>query len=370
MIVTYHGTGPQSPDLLQLEHRTLSRDLFTVRKGQSVWLPDTYIHIDSLTGEDTFRRHGITVLVEPAPLARRAFSRARDGEALLITRQYGGIGDIVMQTMLWPNLRRMFPSSRLTYALPMQFHPLLEGNPDLDEVTDPGKASRRRFDHVGDISRICGEVENAMRPCTIHRADIWGEHLGIEMATHEARYTVHPHEAAWAARYVAALRPRPIVALVPYSASRRKDLPDATTQGVIDGLVLDLDCEVGVLHDVPTRFRRAHSLHDLSLRWLGAFLTQADLVISVDTGPMHLAAILKRPTLAIYGSEDGRVFTKYYPTVRLLQTFHRACQPCWYRTPCLVGEPTNSRPGDCLVDRTPETSVAEAETLLRESRHA
>jgi len=364
VIVQYIGTA-LSPPTLEMEYRTLARDLFTLTRGASGWLPDTYLSVEPETGHDVFAEMGIRILETPRPLAPKAFSRARDGESLLVLRQQGGIGDILMQTMVWGNLRRQFPSSRLTYALPMQFHPLLEGNPYLDAVVTPAIAGRSRFDHVGDISQICGEVENVTRPCMTHRADIWGQHLGVVMETHELTYTIFPHEAAWAREYVALLRPKPIVAIVPYSADKRKDLPDATTQAIIDGLVVGLGCEVVVLHHQPTQFRRAHAVSDLSLRWLGAFLSVCDLVISVDTGPMHLAAALKRPTIALFGSEDGRVFTTYYPTVSLIQEFVLECQPCWYRTPCLANDGHNSRPGDCLLRLTPERVLTMAEERLK-----
>jgi ADP-heptose:LPS heptosyltransferase len=157
------------------------------------------------------------------------------------------------------------------------------------------------------------------------------------------------------------------VGLVPFSADKRKDLPKDTVQSLIDRLVLDIGAEVLVLHHQPTTFLRAHSIHELNFRWLGALVNELDLLISVDTGTLHLGAMLKRPVLAIYGSEDGRVFTKYYPTVRLIQPFTRLCQPCWYSAPCLDGEPKNSRPGDCMMDLTADQLAQEATLMLQDS---
>jgi len=196
VIVQYIGTA-ESPQTLEMEYRTLARDLFTLTKGAAGWLPDTYLSVDPETGHDVFADMGIRILESPRPLRPQAFSVAVDGESLLVTRQYGGLGDILMQTMVWGNLRRQFPSSRITYALPMQFHPLLEGNPHIDVVASLNVVGRQRFDHSADISKVCGEVENATRPCITHRADIWGQHLGVVMDTHELTYTTFPHETAW-----------------------------------------------------------------------------------------------------------------------------------------------------------------------------
>jgi ADP-heptose:LPS heptosyltransferase len=367
MIVRYDGAGPQSPPMLDLEQRIIAKEHYRVTLGEAAWLPDDYLHHNEV-GEDVFKQYGIRIIEQPIPLRPKAFSHAKDGESLLVVRQYGGFGDILMQTMIWPNLRRQFPSSRLTFAVPVRFHTLLEGNPYLDEIANLHLSSRKQYDHTSDISTVCGLVENLTRPCTTHRADIWADHLGVVMDTHEGFYRVTNHERLWAEQYVKGLRPRAIAAVVPYSADKRKDLPDDTTQALIDLLTLEMGVEVCVLHSSPTTFRRAHSLHELNYRWLGAFLTQADVVISVDTGTLHLAAILKRPTVAIYGSEDGRVFTKYYPTVTLIQEFRRACQPCWYMVPCLNGD-SKKRPGDCLHDLKAEDIASAAETMLKDSLH-
>jgi len=369
MIVQYVGTGQDRQEAVKLEYRIVSRELFKIPLGGTGWIPDDYSFIDPKTGRDFFKEWGVRVIERPAPLQLKAFARAKDGDSLLVVRQYGGFGDILMQTMIWPNLRRQFPTSKITYSVPMQFHDLLEGNPYLDEVVNLHTSNKRRFDHQGDISRICGVMENLTRPCMAHRSDIWGEHLGVVMETHEGFYLVKHDERAWAKSYLAALRPRPIVALAPYSADKRKDLPKDTVQSLIDRLVLDVGAEVLVLHRQPTTFKRAHSIHELNFRWLGALLSELDLLISVDTGTLHMGAILKRPVLALYGSEDGRVFTKYYPTVRLIQAFTLACQPCWYQTPCLDGEPHNSRPGDCMMDLTADQLAQESALMLQETRH-
>lgn len=367
MIVQYVGKGQNKGEAVKLEYRNVSRELFTIPRGGTSWIPDDYCFIDPKTGTDYFKEWGITIIQKPIPLQPKAFARAKDGDSLLVVRQYGGFGDILMQTMIWPNLRRQFPTSTITYSIPLQFHDLMEGNPSLDEVVNLHTSNKRRFDHQGDISRVCGMTEIMTKPCTTHRSDIWGEHLGVLMETHEGFYLVKHDERAWAKGHLAALRPRPIVGLVPFSADKRKDLPKDTVQSLIDRLVLDIGAEVLVLHHQPTTFLRAHSIHELNFRWLGALVNELDLLISVDTGTLHLGAMLKRPVLAIYGSEDGRVFTKYYPTVRLIQPFTRLCQPCWYSAPCLDGEPKNSRPGDCMMDLTADQLAQEATLMLQDS---
>ncbi len=92
-----------------------------------------------------------------------------------------------------------------------------------------------------------------------------------------------------------------------------------------------------------------------SLRELMAILSLADCVLSNDSGPMHIAAALKRPLVAIFGSTNpartgpwgcGKVLYK-----------HVACSPCYLRT-C----PIDFR---CMHRITPEEVLSSIQEVMR-----
>lgn len=68
-----------------------------------------------------------------------------------------------------------------------------------------------------------------------------------------------------------------------------------------------------------------------SLVELGAVLTRAHLVIANDTGPMHLAAALGRPVIALMGPTDPRRTGPAGLGHRVLSGFP-PCSPCFSRT--------------------------------------
>jgi lipopolysaccharide heptosyltransferase II len=80
-----------------------------------------------------------------------------------------------------------------------------------------------------------------------------------------------------------------------------------------------------------------------------AVLDRCDLVISGDSGPLHMAVALGRPTVSIYGPTDPRI---YGPTPRAEQTavvIRRglACSPCYNllaTAECPYGQPA------CMID--------------------
>lgn len=119
-------------------------------------------------------------------------------------------------------------------------------------------------------------------------------------------------------------------------------------------------------HDLAARFNKltAGAVIDLSglleLEELLALIKRYALFISNDTGPMHLAALLKTPLVALIGQGD---LTRY--DVRFLSNkaivLHKqvACSPC-YRLECADLK--------CLRTITPEEVAQAAKKLLKDSQ--
>jgi len=94
----------------------------------------------------------------------------------------------------------------------------------------------------------------------------------------------------------------------------------------------------------------------ISLKTLAAVLRSADLMITVDSGPMHIAAALGTPVLALFGPTDpartgplgcGRVLRRPLP-----------CSPCLQRR-CQIAETRR-----CMRDLDVQEVLAAARELL------
>jgi len=94
-----------------------------------------------------------------------------------------------------------------------------------------------------------------------------------------------------------------------------------------------------------------------SLVELGAVLSRAHLIIANDTGPMHLAAALGRPVIALMGPTDPRRTGPAGPGHRVLSGFP-PCSPCFSRT-C-----RNPDHLCCLTAVGPEAVLAAARGVL------
>lgn len=75
----------------------------------------------------------------------------------------------------------------------------------------------------------------------------------------------------------------------------------------------------GTEKDIPFVNNIFYKIHNNAINFAGfttlseyiALIERADLVISVDTGVMHIAAALKKPTIALFGAGDPNIWRPY-----------------------------------------------------------
>lgn len=90
---------------------------------------------------------------------------------------------------------------------------------------------------------------------------------------------------------------------------------------------------------------------ETSLLEMAALLSLADQVLTNDSGPMHIAASLKRPVFAIFGSSSPRFTPPLGDQVTVIEIDGLACRPCFQKT-CLFQHYA------CLRDIQPKTILA------------
>lgn len=97
-----------------------------------------------------------------------------------------------------------------------------------------------------------------------------------------------------------------------------------------------------------------------SLVSLGGWLSMMDLVITVDSGPMHLAAAAGAPVLAIFGATEAARTGPYGKRHRVLVRQDLSCRPCFSRN-CQLRE----RDIRCLTGISVDTVCSAALDMLK-----
>lgn len=138
-----------------------------------------------------------------------------------------------------------------------------------------------------------------------------------------------------------------LVAVHPGSSNPAKIWPGQNYSEIIRRMKESLGCDVAVLgskeeKDLAGKIVREAGVEvidlagELDLKELAAFLKRAALFVGNDTGPMHMAAALKVPVIAIFGRNiPGVSPVRWRPWGAGHVVFHEdpGCDPC-YDTEC------------------------------------
>ncbi|UCB57017.1 MAG: glycosyltransferase family 9 protein [Candidatus Omnitrophota bacterium] len=161
-----------------------------------------------------------------------------------------------------------------------------------------------------------------------------------------------------------------IFAIHPHSSNPAKTWPKENFAYVIDALrskfaakvvVIGAAGESSAVNDLIslTKYRPVNLSGKLTLKQLAAFLKKCALLISNDSGPVHIAAAMERSVIAIFGRNDpgvGPVRWGPWGEGHIILHKHPGCEPCLDRS-C-------PRSFKCLSLTTPEEVLKAVENRL------
>lgn len=102
-----------------------------------------------------------------------------------------------------------------------------------------------------------------------------------------------------------------------------------------------------------------------SVGWTACLLRHCDLLVSVETGVMHLGAAMGTPTVGLLGPNDPRIWGPIGPRATYVYKPTVSCSPCIYsyRNQSPV-ECTHSEKSRCMLDIEPEDVVQAARRVM------
>ncbi|MBI5406108.1 MAG: D-glycero-beta-D-manno-heptose 1,7-bisphosphate 7-phosphatase [Nitrospirae bacterium] len=140
----------------------------------------------------------------------------------------------------------------------------------------------------------------------------------------------------------------PIIAVNPFARWEKKRWPISSYAALINQLIQELKAGIIILggkEDIPlaeeisslVAGRPAVAAGKTSLKTLTALLERVDLLVTNDSGPMHIAAALGTPVIALFGPTNPGL-TGPYGKGHIVIRQEMECSPC-LRRPCLHGRP-------------------------------
>ena len=327
--------------------------------------------------------------------------------------RFSSIGDILLTTPLVRALRRRHPDAELIYVTKRAMAPLVADNPHLSQVIalEPEAPITQLARRLRALQPTHGlDLHGSLRSAALRllvrcrwsgyakrrfartalvaaKLDLYRVHVPVAERYFEAarRLDVRPAEAGGAPEFCigAAATERagrwlaergfdegsaPLAALAPGAAHATKRWPIAHWQALAERLraagyrlvVLGGPEDRGVARQLGPPSLAESAAGEFTLQETGACLARAKVLVSGDTGVMHMATGVGTPVVALFGpTVQAFGFFPYRARATVLEQ-NLSCRPCstMGTARCPLGHHR------CLVDLLPDQVAAAVERLV------
>ncbi len=273
---------------------------------------------------------------------------------IVLKRTSNVMGDNIFMTTMAREIRKRNPKAHIS---------VITGLPDL-------------FVRNPDVQAIYQKPPKHIPGYKIHEISYepyfpWGKHLleylaqdlGIRDAI-ELKACIYPAESdrAWAAKYLERLSHRKpiLVSRVGGSWTNKKNWPKVYWQKVIETLLphypvfdvgKDASDHLSICHDNWFDLLGKTTIHQLA-----ALMEHSRLLITVETGTLHLASACDLKAVVIVGGSVPAIATQYPGNECLVN--RPPCADCWGSTPC-------EHDLKCMWHISPETVYQKVMSVLK-----
>ena len=281
-----------------------------------------------------------------------------DSNDVILVIRLGAMGDILHALPAVASLKRSFPHRKLVWLLSPKWMPLLEGNPFIDEFVEFERGSlgalRQTWSRLKSLkpslaidfqglvqSALAGRITGAKRffgftrsvareplaarfysfPTPVHGPHRIERNLQLVQAAGATDLTLD----SWIpdGRDEGSLPKSPFVLVSPFAGWAGKQWPVNAYEALGErlgrhGLQLVANVSAGQCEQLA-HLKNLH-LHSSSIGGLIAATRGATAVLGLDSGPLHLAAALKKPGVALFGPTDPAQTGPFSNTFTVIRT--------------------------------------------------
>src|SRR3990172_8073616 len=302
------------------------------------------------------------------------------------------LGDIIHSLPVLWELRRLYPGAHIGWVVKEVWRDIIADNPLLDEVIVlkkgvggflsavknirkagydtvidlqglfrsglmtilSGASEKIGFSNARELAHLFYNHKVAVPPGIMHAVERYL--LTIEKGPGERRGLNFPlyvdiEDAEWVKGFMTEnnlSQDRPLIAVNPSARWEKKRWPISSYAALINQLIQELKAGIIILgskedillaEEISSLVsgRPAVAAGKTSLKTLTALLERVDLLVTNDSGPMHIAAALKTPVVALFGPTNPGL-TGPYGDGHIVIRKEMECNPC-LRRPCIHGRP-------------------------------
>jgi len=281
-------------------------------------------------------------------------------ESILVVR-LGAMGDILHALPAVASLRLSFPKSRITWVVARKWVQMLEGNPQVDEIVPFDRRAQGGLSQAWRALRtirpnVAIDFQGLIQSALVARASrprlLIGLHRSQARESLAALFysrqveTTGPHcvetnlqlaaaagatqftDQAWipAGQAEGDLPNGPFVFANPFAGWASKQWPIENYAQLArelrsEGLPLVVNVPPGFAEKLAAAMPELH-VHESGLPGLIDGTRRASAIVGVDSGPLHLAAPLGKPGVAIFGPTDPARNGPFHSKLTVLRDAH------------------------------------------------
>lgn len=288
----------------------------------------------------------------------------------------GGIGDLVILSSSIVKRKKKYPDRKITLATLPQYVPVMKHLKGIDRCINIEDVNKYIFDETIDL--LYAVEPNNIGPGSLpwrdyvsnDRSDNFDKLCGVNSTRKYFNVPVD-REKVKNFRRMLPDNDYPVIGLNPTSKSPIRVIPPEYVQPLVNSLSKFSNVVLMGKTEGWNQFLadiQGDNILNLLNRTTEADLISvtnlADVVITPDTGALHIAAALKKKVLGLFGNIDPHTRTTYYPTVRTIYPKGKmACIPCWdVPGACSCYEKVGA---DCMRLITPNRIVKAVKEMLQ-----
>ena len=305
----------------------------------------------------------------------------------ILVIRLGAMGDIIHTLPAVASLKHGIPHSRITWIVEKKWVPLIDGNPYVDEIVSFDRSSfaafraawRRlraeRFEFAVDFQ---GLLKSALVATVARPEKIFGFHQSLLRERAAVLFYSHktpsaaPHMVDQNLDLASAAGAQSLLRVFPLPPGHREGrLPDGpfvltsplagwgAKQWPMErfaslGVLLERECGLPLVVNGPSEIRIPNThAHISGIPGLIEATRRATAVVGVDSGPLHIAAAIGKPGVAIFGPTDPARNGPYGASMEVL------------RSPrAKTSHKRNAEPDSSMIEIGPEQVMAALKARL------
>jgi cystathionine gamma-synthase len=318
--------------------------------------------------ENREERQDLPKVVATVPTATQDLFHSLRPSAELLFIRLRSLGDCLLLTGPVRALKQQFPRFRVSVLVEERFRECFSRNSDFEEILTTGSSkyatlrqlSSRRFDAVVNLhggrtsliyacaphgprigiddfryrfaySGLIPRGEDRMH--TVEKTMEWFRWMGLgAMEAPRLSYASHPEHAAWARHVMgegpyAVIHPGASLDTKRWSVDGFAALGETLESMGLRSAVTAGPGEEALASRLSQRLPASTVMLDLGLPRLAELIRGAELYLGNDAGPMHLAAAVGTPTVAVWGSSSALRWRPWGVPHRVVQNLLE-CNPC------------------------------------------